>query len=445
MARLDRICFTPHEFLLAEGAGIRWVAKAHDVDGRSELQAVNGVPVLYWGSGEPWTEANLYFAARADLVLSEQLSVATLEATGQALLAYMKFLESQPELHWSQFPKKKADRPTTRFRGHLVMLRKKDRIAASVATAHMAGVIKWYRWVRSERLISADWPLWKDRIVPITVSDEHGFNRTIAVASSELSIPNKNRNAVKLEDGLLPVSLEERDSILELSARHSSLEFNLMLRLGFLTGMRLGSICDLKLATLTNAVRLAETPLLHYLNIGPGVRGAPVRTKFGVTGRVIIPTELLLEMRAYVNSERRLRREALAAPEHKNLVFLNRYGKPYATRDDGKSPSVNVDMLRLRKAAAIEGLNLKGFKFHRSRATFATSLAEAATRMPGASVGWGDIISLIRDLLLHKDEATAARYITFVKQQKVKAYWANEFTKFLFGSRLAGQEEPVDA
>src|SRR5690606_35675928 len=157
-----------------------------------------------------------------------------------------------------------------------------------------------YRWVRSERLISADWPLWKDRIVPITVSDEHGFNRTIAVASSELSIPNKNRNAVKLEDGLLPVSLEERDSILELSARHSSLEFILMLRLGFLTGMRLGSICDLKLATLTNAVRLAETPLLHYLIIGPGVRGAPVRTKFGVTGRVIIPTELLLEVRAYV-------------------------------------------------------------------------------------------------------------------------------------------------
>ncbi len=445
MARLDRISFTPHEFCPVEGSDIRWASKAHDVDGHSELQSVEGLPVLYWESGEPWSEANLYFVSRADLVLGGQLSVATLEATGQALLAYMKFLEARPDLHWGRFPKAKADRPTTRFRGHLVKLRQKDLIAASVATAHMAGVIKWYRWVNSQGLISADWPLWKDRLVPIRVSDEHGFHRTIAVASSELSIPNRKRNVVKLEDGLLPVSLEERDKIFDLSARYGSQEFNFMLHLGFLTGMRLGSICDLKLATLSNAARLEQTPLLHYMNIGPGVHGAPVRTKFGVTGRVIIPTTLLMALRTYVNSERRFRREALAALEHKSLVFLNRNGEPYAVRDNGKSPSVNVDMLRLRKAALAEGFNLKGFKFHRSRATFATSLAEAAIRMPDSTIGWGDVISLIRDLLLHKDEATSMRYITIVKKQKAKAYWANEFTKFLFGGRAIGQEGSVHA
>ncbi len=444
MARLDRVCFTPHEFFLQESAGVRWAAKICDVDGRSELQSVEGLPVLYWATGEPWSEANLYFASHAELVFNGRLSIATLEATGQALLAYMKFLESHPELHWSRFPKAKADRPTTHFRGYLVKSRENGRIAASVATAHMAAIIKWYRWVNSQALISTDRPLWKDQLVPIHISDEHGFQRTIAVASSELSIPNRKRNVAKIEDGLLPVSLEERDKILELSSKHSSPEFNLMLRLGFLTGMRLGSICDLKLATLSNAERLAETPLLHYLSIGPGVHGAPVKTKFGVTGQVIIPTELLSDLRAHVNCERRLRREALAARENKNLVFLNRYGKPYATRDDGRSPSINVDMLRLRKAASAEGLNLKGFKFHRSRATFATSLAEAAIHMSDTPIGWGDIISLIRDLLLHKDEATSVRYITFVKQQKAKAYWANEFTKFLFGSRLVASRVVAD-
>ena len=27
------------------------------------------------------------------------------------------------------------------------------------------------------------------------------------------------------------------------------------------------------------------------------------------------------------------------------------------------------------------------------------------------------------------------RYITFVKEQKTKAYWANEFTRFFFGAK----------
>ena len=42
---------------------------------------------------------------------------------------------------------------------------------------------------------------------------------------------------------------------------------------------------------------------------------------------------------------------------------------------------------------------------------------------------------LLRELLLHKDEVTSMRYITFVKEQKTKAYWANEFTRFFFGAK----------
>ncbi|MCE7032421.1 site-specific integrase [Lysobacter sp. GX 14042] len=347
----------------------------------------------------------------------------------------MKFLESRPDLRWNHFPTAKRDRPITQFRGYLIRSRDAGAIAASVASAHMASVIRWYRWVKSRRLISASTPLWRDRIIPVKLTDVHGFERTIAVASSELSIPNRKRGIAKLEDGLLPVSLEERDKILAISSRHSSTEFDLMLRLGFFTGMRIGSICDLKLGTIFDAARVAETTLLRYLHIGPGVRGAPVKTKFGVTGRVIIPTDLLTSVKAYINSERRLKREALARPEHKNIVFLNRFGRPYGSRRNGASPSVNVDMLRLRKAAAAQGYDLTGFKFHRTRATFATSLAQAGVRTVDPAVTWGSVIGLIRDLLLHKDEATSMRYVTFVQQQEVKSYWANEFTAFLFGGK----------
>ena len=214
-----------------------------------------------------------------------------------------------------------------------------------------------------------------------------------------------------------------------------------MLRLGFMTGMRLGSICDLKLKTLENASRLAETDKAYYLTIGPGVRAAPVRTKHDVTGRVIIPADLLCDLRSYLSSERRLIREAKALPEHKDMVFLNRFGRPYGGSADGRSPSINVDMLRLRRAALDEGENLNDFYFHRSRATFATSIAEAALRIPGANIVWGEVIALIRDLLLHKDEATSMRYITFVKKQKVRAYWANEFTRYFFGASPARPTE----
>ena len=435
MARLDRIRYTPHSLDVSDQEELRWRTSSHVVKGDRETRAIDGVPVLYWESGEPWAEANLYFADKAELILSGQLKIGTLEAVATALLAYMKFLETDDELQWHKFPKAKADRPTTRFRGELIRARDKGEIASSTATARMAGVLRWYRWVKAQGLLATDWPLWADKLVGVRITDAFGFERSLSVTSSELSIPNKKRNNVKLEDGLLPVSLEERDQILDLAARHSSLEFSLMLRLGFLTGMRIGSICDLKLATLDNAHRLAETPLVHYLSIGPGVRAAPVRTKHDVTGRVIIPSDLLQDLRDYVRSERRLTREAQATKDHKGLVFLTRYGTPYGTKKAGKSPSTNVDMLRLRRAALAEGVNLAGFYFHRSRATFATSIAEAALRMPDSSLRWSDIIALIRDLLLHKDEVTSMRYITFVKEQKTKAYWANEFTRFFFGAK----------
>ena len=56
-----------------------------------------------------------------------------------------------------------------------------------------------------------------------------------------------------LEDGLLPVSETDRDAILDFAAENATPELYLMLALGFFTGMRLGSICDLKIQSLERA------------------------------------------------------------------------------------------------------------------------------------------------------------------------------------------------
>ena len=210
MARLDRIRYTPHSLDVSDQEELRWRTSSHVVKADRETRAIDGVPVLYWESGEPWAEANLYFADKAELILSGQLKIGTLEAVATALLAYMKFLETDDELQWHKFPKAKADRPTTRFRGELIRARDKGEIASSTATARMAGVLRRYRWVKAQGLLATDWPLWADKLVGVRITDAFGFERSLSVTSSELSIPNKKRNNVKLEDGLLPVSLEER-------------------------------------------------------------------------------------------------------------------------------------------------------------------------------------------------------------------------------------------
>lgn len=178
-----------------------------------------------------------------------------------------------------------------------------------------------------------------------------------------------------------------------------------------------------------NAVRDPCAEGLHRVAVGPGAR-PPVATKKGVTGQPVIPTVLLEQLRTYCYSARRLKREALAAPENKNLVFLTRFGRPYAERGSDASPSINVEMMRFRALGPAHGLILKDFKFHQTRCTFATNVADIAIR---AGVGAVNALEMVRDLCLHKDESTSLKYIKFAKKNPAKAALSNEFSRLFLG------------
>lgn len=427
MARLDFIDFTPHVPTVMAN-DIAWTPR---VKATKTPHVVKNLPHFFWADGRPWLEGNLWAIRQAPRVLSGELKLKTVQTSALAIHAYMQFLEAEG-INWWHFPPEREDRCLVRFRGYLVKCRTDGKISASTTSSRMSTVIHFYRWIRAEHLLTTSVRPFEERAVGISVVDTFGFRRTIGVTTTDLKIPNRGRSSVDLEDGLLPVSLEERDRILAFAELHCSEELYLMLALGFATGMRLGSITDLKIRTLFAAQPDSHTEKLHYLAIGPGVKYAPVATKFDIDGRVIIPTLLLVRLRAYVQSPHRLKREAEASAEAKQIVFLNRYGKPFDRGEQGRSPSVNTEMTRLRQKARAHGLNFDHFKFHRSRATFATSIADSAFSMLGASYV-GNIVQLIRDLLLHKDEATSMRYIKFVRNQKVKAQWANEFTRLFVG------------
>lgn len=293
----------------------------------------------------------------------------------------------------------------------------------------MGCTIKLYRWFFSIGMIRSEYPAWANRLVPIRIYDSVGFERTINVSSTDLIIRNRRAPGDQLEDGLLPVSAEDRDLILSFARENSSQEVFLMLSLGFFTGMRLQTIASLKLQTLERAVAHPQIPGMFLLAVGPGAT-PQVSTKFGVTGQILIHRQHLEELRAYAYGTQRLQREAKASQASRDLVFLTRFGNPYARDGSDKSTAMNVEMARLRRLGRAAGIKaLHKFKFHQSRCTFGTEVASIAVAA-GSKV---NPISIVKELLLHRNEATAYRYVKFVQKTLVKIAVANEFSQALMG------------
>jgi integrase len=417
MATLESIVYLPHRSFV--------------VDGRVEWKPVNyckvieDLPQIIWKDCTPWREANL---RALELATSVDANLKTVQSIMNALHAYAQWLE-QTGTDWWDFPPKKADRCLVRYRGALIGARDSGEIAPSTASQRMAAVVRFYRWLFASGLVSPDWPMWRERSVGIRLVDPVGFNRTITVNSTDLVIKNRKVPGDRLEDGLLPVSATHREAILDFAKEHASEELFLMLTLGFFTGMRLGTLADLKIQTLERAAPDPASPDLYRLAVGPGA-DPPVQTKFGVTGHIHITRAHLHGLRDYFYSERRLNRQALAATEHRDLIFLTRFGNPYARRGSNKSPAINVEMHALRTHGTAQGLVvLRHFHFHQTRCTFATELARLAIAACGAI----NALAIVKDFLLHKHEATAMLYVKFVEKTPAKEEAANSFTREFLG------------
>lgn len=417
MATLEHINYSGEFPEVRSNGKIEWVRCRH----RREVERL---PQIFWDNGSTWPEANLW---ALELALSKA-SIKTVIATMQGLLTYAKWLEAE-SIDWWHFPQKAADRCLYRYRGFLVSARDRGDLAPSTASARMSTVIRFYRWVNVNELLTPESLMWNERTVKINIQNITGFHRSMNVLLTDLAIPNRTISGyLRLEDGLMPVTRSERDAILQFFHEHSSEELSLMLRLGFLTGMRLGTICDIKEGTVQGSVS-APIPGFHQLSVGPGAQPR-VKTKMGVTGRVLIPNHLLDALKVYLCSERRLLRKGLADKADSDLAFLNPHGKPYEDRDGGHS-AVNTEMSRLRKLAEIEGVpEMRGFKFHRSRATFATMLMMAALDSFNEV---STAITFVRNACLHKRESTTLEYIKFIEDTQAMSEAADKFTDFFMG------------
>ena len=84
----------------------------------------------------------------------------------------------------------------------------------------------------------------------------------------------------------------------------------------------------------------------------------------------------------------------------------------------------------MRATAVAKGLDVfRDFHFHRTRATFATSLMRAALK----HLEVGDAVAFVREACLHKNESTTLKYVKFIETSKAMAEAADEFTKEFMG------------
>ncbi|MGT3289623.1 site-specific integrase [Yersinia enterocolitica] len=367
-----------------------------------------------------------------------EASLKTVASNMNGLLNYAKFLESR-ELHWFEFPARKAERCLVLYRGALIKMRNAGQISPSTASEYMRNCIMFYRWVRYRGLLDPHLPLWREKPYVVKFFDRVGFERTINGTTTDLSIPNRKRLGQTLEDGLLPVSETDRDTILDFAAENATSELYLMLALGFFTGMRLGSICDLKIQTLEHAIPDPSAKGLLRLAVGPGA-APPVHTKFGVTGQVWIPEALRDELLEYAKSWRRMERATKASPENRELLFLTRFGNSYGRRGTDQSSAVNVEMSNFRKRGSKAGLQmLRRFRFHQSRCTFGTELARLAL---SACADTALVIAIVSDALLHapNSEATTFKYIRFMQALPIKQALSHSFMVAFSGINLGAPQ-----
>lgn len=379
--------------------------------------AAQELPIIVWATGETWGQANLWASH-----LAEQLDTQTVKASLKHLASYAQWLEVEG-VEWWHFPEKKSERCLFKFRRALIAARDAHEIAPSTASARMAAVLRFYRWVNAAKLINSDGSMWEDRQVAIKTLSTFGLERTLRVISSELTISNRKvRGGFHLANGVFPVTEQGRRDIQAFADAHSSDELSLMLAIGFGSGLRLGTLCDLKIATLVHAT-IDPVTGWRRMDVGPSAR-PPVATKRGVSGKVPIWEELHARTLDYATSSRRLKRQTKAAPEHRGLLFLNRYGKPYTPG------AVTTEMCRLRAKALDAGIHIfRDFHFHRSRATFATHLMRVALKV----LPVGEAVDLVRESCLHANADTTMGYVKFIEQSKVMMESADTFTEAFLG------------
>lgn len=409
MATLEYIQYIPHRPEIAGGA-VKWVPD-------TLVRSVDRLPQVFWSDGKPWREVNLW---SLEMGRNRDVKLRTVISLMEHLHKYAEWLE-ETQIDWRHFPQTKAERVLVLYRGRLVDARDHGTLMPSTTSARMNAVIRFYRYAAGRNFISRDATKWRDKSVVLRYFDTVGFERTMSRITTDVSIPNRARPGLRLEDGLLPLTDQNKLELLQFANENASQELYLMLLIGCYTGARLGTILTLRTTALNNAVRDPKLPNMWLIKIGPGTG---ISTKFDVSGDLMISDQLMSILRTYATSRCHLDRAIKAKDSNKTYMFLTRFSNPY------KVVAVDREMVDLRRAGQAAGLKfLQKFKFHQTRATYGTWLIKICLGCMSVKAA----IQYVKLAMHHKHESTTFGYITFVENTKEKIEIDKAFTEAFLG------------
>lgn len=372
-----------------------------------KIKKIDSFPQIFLASGEPWFVANRYAFFR---YYESQKDLKTVRNDLSHLARYASWLESVG-LDWLHFPKRKAERCLFRFRGYLIELRYEGMLAPSTITEGMNVVVAFYRWASVNGFTAERPSLFDNKIKTISFFDKVGFNRTLSVTSSELAIPNRVREGVKLEDGLTPISQVSTKILMGFLSKHKNYELYLIMKVALQTGCRFESITTLNITALKNYYPDQALRSVMKVKIGPGTG---VETKFDVSGSVYFPLSLINELFDYFNSAEAILRRSKAKHELQKNIFITSMGNRYSRQTFGTL------LHRLKMELIEDGSTEFGrFKFHQLRATFCTMLMRSVLNTEGVSTL--NAIELVKDAMLHKDASVTWKYIKFLEREPIEA------------------------
>jgi integrase len=405
VATLEFINYIPHWPEISHGH-INWVAN-------SNVRTITRLPQIFWDDGNPWREVNLW---ALEMGRNNELKLSTAISVMEHLHKYAEWLE-QKQVDWRHFPVTKSERVLLLYRGDLIDARDRGILKPSTTTARMNAVIRFYRFAVSRNFISHEAPMWKEKSHVVRYINIEGLERTMNSVTTDLSIPNRIRKGLRLENGLLPLTENQKKELLLFASKKTSQELYLMLLIGFYTGARLGTILSLRTNELENAVIDSKLPNMWLIKIGPGTG---INTKFDITGELMISSPLMSILRTYWYSRRHFDRVIKANNEYKNYLFLTRFNKPYSIG------AIQREMVVFRRAGQANGLKfLQTFKFHQTRATFGTWLMKICLSTMSVKAA----IEYVKLAMHHKHESTTFNYITFIENTKEKIEIQKSFTE----------------
>lgn len=369
-------------------------------------KGVAAFPHIFYSDGEPWQEANKYALYRY-YDLSKDIKTVNREMFH--LARYADWLEKSG-LHWLHFPKKKSERCLFKFRGYLIEQRDEGLLASSTTSQVMNAVTAFYCWASVNKYTTERSSLFDEKSKAISFFDKVGFRRTMSVVSSELSIPNRSRTGVRLEDGLTPISQASSLVLMNHLANQGNYELYLMAKVALQTGCRHETITTLNIRAIQAAYPDHSLRNIMRVKVGPGTG---VDTKFDVSGEVYFPSALIRELIDYYNSAEAILRRSKAHISLQKNIFITSHGNRYTSQTFGTL------MHRLKHELIEHGYSEFGrFKFHQLRATFGTMLMRSILKTNQMSSL--NAIEFVQDAMLHKQASTTWKYIKFIEREPVE-------------------------